>query len=397
MLYYILSELLQQVDGDVKAEKPKSEAERLAALDSYDILNTSPEREFDDIVRLASTICQTPVALISFVEEGRQWFKSKLGVDISETGLDASICAHALLESDYMEVPDTTKDKRTIDNPLVAGDPHLRFYAGATLHTPDGLPLGTVCTLDYKPRHLSEEQKESLKILARQVMKLLELRRINKQESDARKLADLLAKENETLLREGDHRVMNSLQLVTAVLSLQARNAPNDAARELLDDARNRVGAIATVHRQLQTTGSLANVSVGPFLQRLCESMKEVAPRRITKIALQADEAEAPSAVASTLGLVVAELIGNSFKHAYSAEKPGAIYINYKNKKPGWTLDVTDEGAGLPETFDLDKSSGVGMKVVTSLVRRLHGEISANSREGKTTFLVMSKTNISES
>jgi two-component sensor histidine kinase len=380
----------------LKAPVPTNQSERLAALRDYNVLDTAPEAAFDDIVKLASAICETPVSLISLVEDGRQWFKSKVGVDLTETPLDVSICAHAILSSDYLEVPDTTQDKRTADNPLVANDPHLRFYAGATLTTPEGIALGTICTLDYKPRRLNDFQRNALKILAGQVMKLMELRRLQKFEAEARAKAEALAKENEALMREGDHRVMNSLQLISAVLSLQAREAKSPESKELMADARNRVSAIAAVHRQLQTTGSHALVAIAPFLGNLCESMKEVAPKSVTGIEVEADDCNVPSTTASTLGLIVAELIANSFKHAYSQGVAGKIHVEFKTGAPGWKLAVCDDGVGLPDDFDPAKSHGVGMRVITSLVRRLEGHLAMESKSGQTIFSVTSENDLTQ-
>ena len=153
------------------------EKDRLEALNSYGILDTPVEEDFEDIVKMASGICNAPISLISLVSAGRQWFKAAVGVGLSETPLNMSICAHAIQQGELFVIPDTTKDERTSENPLVSGDPHVRFYAGAQLLSPEGFPLGTVCVLDYKPRTLSTREADALKSLARQVMTLLELRR----------------------------------------------------------------------------------------------------------------------------------------------------------------------------------------------------------------------------
>ena len=159
------------------APLPCNETERLAALRRYGILDTPPEATFDDITRLVAYICQAPVAVINFIDDGRQWFKSEIGLGIKETPLDVSICAHAILQPSLFVVPDTRVDPRFADNPLVARDGGPRFYAGALLETADGHALGTLYVLDYVPRELTEEQKASLGALARQVMIQLELRR----------------------------------------------------------------------------------------------------------------------------------------------------------------------------------------------------------------------------
>jgi phosphoserine phosphatase RsbU/P len=179
----------------VKAELHFAETQRLAALRGYDILDTPREAEFDDIVEVVSAICETPISVINLIDAGRQWFKAEVGLGVRETPIDSSLCAHAILQPDLFVVPDTTKDARFCDNPLVTGEPRLRFYAGALLETPDGLPLGTICVLDYVPRDLNEKQRALLRLMARQIMKLLDLRRLNARERELRLEAEALVRE----------------------------------------------------------------------------------------------------------------------------------------------------------------------------------------------------------
>ncbi len=154
-----------------------AESSRLAALARYAILDTAPEIAFDEIVTLASTLCATPIALISLVDDHRQWFKARHGLDTCETPRELSFCAHAIAESDLFAVADTHRDPRFHDHPLVTGDPFIRFYAGMQLTTPDGHNLGALCVIDRVPRVLTPMQMNALHALARQVIVQLELRR----------------------------------------------------------------------------------------------------------------------------------------------------------------------------------------------------------------------------
>ena len=169
-------------DSMKPAQVPVDELARLEALTGYNLLDTLPEDTYDDITQLASEICRTPIALISLVDENRQWFKSKQRLPEDETLRDYSFCAHAILNpSEVFIVPDAREDERFSDNPLTTGQPKVVFYAGVPLVNPEGYPLGTLCVIDNRPRTLTENQLLSLQALSRLVNAHFELRKIRKE------------------------------------------------------------------------------------------------------------------------------------------------------------------------------------------------------------------------
>ncbi|MEP0783228.1 EAL domain-containing protein [Trichocoleus sp. DQ-A1] len=213
----------------VKAPMPSHEAGRLKALQQYEILDTSPEQAFDDLARVAAHICGTPIALISLVDANRQWFKSKVGVEVSETPRDIAFCSHAILQSDLFIVSDALADQRFATNPLVTTDPNIRFYAGAPLITPAGYALGTLCAIDFVPRQLKPEQQEALLSLSRQVVAQLELRRnlVNMRQAIAERLQaeSLLASQKRVLemIARGDS--------LNSVLNVLCRNIEKHSSK----------------------------------------------------------------------------------------------------------------------------------------------------------------------
>ena len=181
---------------DMEAPLPPTEKERLSALRAYDAMDSDPSQDFDELVQLASHICETPIALITLVDESRQWFKARVGLAAPETPRQQAFCAHAILDDETLIVPDAMDDRRFSDNPLVLGDPNIRFYAGSPLRTPDGHGLGTLCVIDTTPRvdrPLRPEQVQALEALSRQVVRMLEYRKVTSRLADALERVKTLA------------------------------------------------------------------------------------------------------------------------------------------------------------------------------------------------------------
>ena len=196
---------------------PRNETDRLRALRSYKILDTKPEERFDELTELAAIICKVPMSLITLIDADRQWFKSKVGIDLAETPRAQAFCTHAIMQPEMFVVPDAAQDDRFANNALVTGNPHIRFYAGAPLATPDGHLLGTMCVLDREPRTLNDEQKRALQILGRQVVANMELRN-NLQELKAALAARDASEGPSGDAAAGLDQIIDTLQSVVADL-----------------------------------------------------------------------------------------------------------------------------------------------------------------------------------
>jgi two-component sensor histidine kinase len=290
------------------------EAERLTSLRSYGILDTPLEQDFEDVVRIAAHVCQAPISVINLIADTRQWFKAEIGLGVRETPLDVSICAYAILQPGLFVVPDTTQDPRFACNPLVTGEPSLRFYAGALLETPEGLPLGTVCVLDYKPRELTEDQAFTLRALARQVMAQLELRRALAAQKQAQEQQQLL-------IRELHHRVKNTLATVQAIMGSTIRSS--STMEQFQHAFTGRVVSLAQTHSLLTEERWQAV----PLHDLICLELEPYDDDTGKRIQIQGPQIELPPDLAVPLGMAIHEMTTNAVKYGSLSEFGGVVAV----------------------------------------------------------------------
>ncbi len=341
---------------------PPNEAERMAAVRRYDILDSPPDGAFDRITALAARRFGVPIAIISIVDEDRIWFKSHHGLPVQQIDREPGLCASAILGDTPYLIEDARTDPRSLANPLVAGDFGLRFYAAVPLTTSDGHNLGTLCVIDKEPRPIEQEQIEDLKDLASVVMDQLELGISARQAVDK---ANLMGKEI-------DHRVMNSLQFVSGLLTMQSRSPDVGEAAAHLEIAAHRVAAVAQVHRHFYADAA-EQVSCVAYLRRLCGDLAAILGREII---VDGDEGMVPATSIQPIGLITNELVTNAAKHG-----AGKIDVTFRTSSDGNRLIVCDEGAGLNQSFDPHAATaGLGMRVITTLARQLDGSLHAGPR-----------------
>jgi two-component sensor histidine kinase len=351
------------------------EAGRLAALRRYDILDTPPDGSFDRITALAADLFSVPIAIISLVDHDRIWFKSHHGLDVAQIDRAPGLCASAILQDGPWILTDARVDIRSLTNPLVAGEFGLRFYTGIPLQTQDGFNLGTLCVIDRIPRSVTDRQIDHLRHLASIVMDQMELRL-----SARRAISDLsqaVAEKEDALRRsslmakEADHRVKNSLQLISGLLRLQQSALGDSEASQQLALTANRMAAIGRVHQHLYLGDGEEDIDCRAYFGRLCDDLSaNLPPNQSVSYAAVAD-AKFPTTQIVPLGLIVAELVANAAKHG-----GGGIKVVLDHAAQGsYALSVSDEGAGLPGGYDPLKNTGFGMRVITTLVGQLHGRL----------------------
>ena len=345
------------------ADKHPQQGQRLETLESYNILDTDADADFDDIVTLASKICDTPITLISLVDDDRQWFKARKGFDAAETSLEESVCSHAILEGGFLEIQDMSADTRTADNPLHLAEDGVQFYAGANLIAPDGLPIGTLCVLDTKPRELTDLQREALQTLSRQVMMQMELRKKVREEA--------------ALRSEMDHRVKNSLQTIASIMRLAAKEVTDPKALEVLDLVNRRLEAVASLHSELMGSDGKSSVDTQSYFQRLHKLVDAVSPANIV-VEMRSDAGTLEARKASAIGMIVSEFVANSVKHAFPDGQRGNVSVALvKEDANNWVLTCTDDGAGKrAQPADSNgPGGGLGQMLMQSAAMQLGGSV----------------------
>ncbi|WP_020533942.1 GAF domain-containing sensor histidine kinase [Flexithrix dorotheae] len=390
-----------------KPAKPRNEEERLKALNKYNILDTLPEKEFDDITKLASYICQTPISLVSFIDPKRQWFKSHHGLGASETPREQAFCAHAILKPDeILVVPDSRKDKRFAENPLVTGEPHVIFYAGVPLITPEGFPLGTLCIIDNNPREVNQDQLEALKALADQVVNLLELRKSNLALETTKKE---LEQRNNNLLDFAyvvSHDIKSPLSQIIGLTNVakmdygKILDAKGNQVIDLINRSSLKLKALVDGILNYYSGDKILidhkdDIELPDFFMEIIEFFKnengescqfEFTPEKhqlkINKTALEQ---------------ILMNLIGNGIK--YNEKENIQIKLAFRQDEKFYYFSVADNGMGISkedqeEIFELFKhlskkdrfgnlGTGVGLSTVKKLVERQNGQISVSSTVGE--------------
>ena len=388
-----------------KATIPINENERLAALREYHILDSGAEKEFDEITMLASEICQTPISLVTMIDEGRQWFKAGFNLPVSEISRDIAFCSHAINHpQEPFIISDMRKDKRFSDHPFVTGDPHVVFYTGIPLTNPDGYALGTLCVLDTKPKKLSKNQLRSLQILAKQVIQLLELRKANMRLKSLKEDLESRNEELEHFAYVVSHDIKSPLSSIVLAGEMlrenfgEAIDEENDQLLKVLNRAsfkiKNLVDGILAYYRAEKAMHEGAETfQLKPFLLSIVEMLKVnqdaeiIFPQEEIRIHINK----------TALEQILVNLLQNAIK--YNDSKLPQIVVGFSEDDTNYYFTVRDNGRGI-STEELEKifelfttlgerdrfgvlGTGIGLSTVKKLVEKMSGKIMLKSESGK--------------
>ena len=384
---------------------PANESNRLAALYSLGILDSDRENIFDEIMELAASICEVPIALISLVDESRQWFKSRKGLNVTETARSVSFCAHAILQPGLFCINDTHKDARFVDNPLVTGPPYIRFYAGAPLFTREGYGLGTLCVIDQVARELTDAQQHELQVLRTHVLKLLELRRATRE----------LALANQEL-SVFNYTLSHDLRAPIRAISGFSQSLLEDNDELLTESAREMINRISSsALRMEQMTQDLIKLSQMSsreiVMQRV--NLSEIANDVINKLRQSSGKREIRINIQDgieaigepgLLKIVLENLLGNAWKYTQKSKQAELDFGVIENNN-GREYYIKDNGIGfemayatkLFQPFQRFHSSseysgnGIGLATVKRIIQKHGGEIRAHSilNQGTTIYFTL--------
>lgn len=381
------------------APLPDNEDERLAELLSYDVLDTEAEQLFDDLTTLTSQICDTPIALISLIDPDRQWFKSRVGLDAEETSREIAFCSHAILQDDVFEIPNASLDPRFHDNPLVTGAPDIRFYAGAPLVSPSGHAIGTLCTIDRKPRKLTESQKTSLQTLSKSVVAHLELKRKNRElERTSQFRSDFLSYVSHEIrtplnaintfsrLLEGEAQKLKLPESFTTPLSHVTQSGERllEIVNSVLDIKQIEAGKMRVMPRA---------VSTHDFFTHLF-SLTKIRAEDGGIIFTSTIDSSVPDTLFfddTKFGQVSLNLLSNAIKFTNPGKSVNA-QVKYKNDK--LIFNVIDQGIGISEEdqkrlftpFERMENAhqisgtGLGLNISKRLIELMDGTIKVSSK-----------------